>query len=135
MVADARLLPGGTLHHVTVKAVSATVQVMSAFFVDFAAMVCTAAVTVVVSVMPFAGPLSLLRFFNGMIFVSSTAGDNLGRPFYATPVNWGRHRLGTIPSCWSLRGGGVRIGQSLDGVVFGAPGSGRFSNYFNCVLK
>ncbi len=74
----------------------------------------------------FAGPLSLLWYFNGMIFVSNAACNNLGRPFYATLVNWGRHTLGTVPFvivfAWWLGAPGVLIGQSLGGVVFGVLG-------------
>ena len=71
----------------------------------------------------FAGPLSLLWFFNGMIFVSNAACNNLGHPFYSTWVNWGRHTVGTIPFvmvfAWWLGAPGVLIGQALGGVVFG----------------
>ena len=70
----------------------------------------------------FAGPLSLLWFFNGVIFVSNAAFNNLGHPFYSTLTNWGRHTLGTIPlvmlfSAW-LGAPGVLIGQAVGGVVF-----------------
>lgn len=72
----------------------------------------------------FAGPLSLMWFFNGMIFVSNAACNNMGHPFYSTLVNWGRHTAGTIPfvivfSAW-FGAGGVLIGQAVGGVVFGA---------------
>ncbi len=71
----------------------------------------------------FAGPLSLLWFFNGMIFVSNAACNNLGHPLYSTWVNWGRHTLGTVPFVmlfsWWLGAAGVLIGQALGGVVFG----------------
>ena len=70
----------------------------------------------------FAGPLSLMFFFNGVIFVANAAFNNLGHPFYSTAVNWGRHTLGTIPfvvvgAVW-LGAPGVLIGQSLGGAVF-----------------
>ncbi len=70
----------------------------------------------------FAGPLSLLWFFNGVIFVANAAFNNLGHPFYSTVTNWGRHTLGTIPpvmlgAAW-FGAPGVLIGQSLGGVVF-----------------
>ncbi|MGV6840315.1 MAG: MATE family efflux transporter [Planktomarina sp.] len=72
----------------------------------------------------FCGPLALLFFFNGVLFVTNAAFNNLGHPFYATWINWGRHTLGTIGFVWLLSGGlgaeGVLIGQSLGGVVFGA---------------
>lgn len=71
----------------------------------------------------FAGPLSLLWFFNGLIFVSNAACNNLGHPFYSTLINWGRHTIGTIPfvmvfSAW-YGASGVLIGQSVGGIVFG----------------
>ncbi len=72
----------------------------------------------------FAGPLSLLWFFNGVIFVANAAFNNLGRPFTSTMVNWGRHTLGTILPVWLfatwLGAPGVLIGQALGGVVFAA---------------
>ncbi|MGL5009503.1 MAG: MATE family efflux transporter [Paracoccaceae bacterium] len=70
----------------------------------------------------FCGPLSLLWFFNGVIFVSNAACNNLGRPFWSTTLNWGRHTLGTIPPMlWlgSIYGAqGVLVGQALGGVIF-----------------
>ncbi|UYV38968.1 MATE family efflux transporter [Rhodobacteraceae bacterium D3-12] len=72
----------------------------------------------------FCGPLALLFFFNGVIFVSNAAFNNLGHPFYSTWVNWGRHTLGTIPlvllCSWIWGAPGVLIGQAMGGVVFGA---------------
>lgn len=70
----------------------------------------------------FAGPLSLMWFFNGVIFVSNAAFNNLGHPFYSTLTNWGRHTLGTIPlvilfSAW-MGAPGVLIGQAVGGVLF-----------------
>lgn len=72
----------------------------------------------------FAGPLSLLFFFNGVIFVGNAAFNNLGHPYYSTWVNWGRHTLGTIPfvllgAAW-LGAPGVLIGQAVGGAVFAA---------------
>ncbi|MDX1785506.1 MAG: MATE family efflux transporter [Roseovarius sp.] len=71
----------------------------------------------------FCGPLALLFFFNGMLFVSNAAFNNLGRPFYSTWMNWGRHTLGTVPLVMlgaALFGAsGVLIGQALGGVIFG----------------
>ncbi len=68
----------------------------------------------------FCGPLALAFFFNGVIFTSNAAMNNLGHPFYSTWVNWGRHTLGTIPfvlafSAW-MGAPGVLIGQAA-----GAP--------------
>jgi Na+-driven multidrug efflux pump len=71
----------------------------------------------------FCGPLALAFFFNGMLFVSNACFNNLGRPFYSTWLNWGRHTLGTIPLVWlgSILFGapGVLIGQAAGGVLFG----------------
>ena len=70
----------------------------------------------------FAGPLSLLWFFNGILFVANAAFNNLGHPFYSTITNWGRHTLGTIPpvmlgaAIWGAPG--VLVGQALGGVLF-----------------
>ena len=71
----------------------------------------------------FCGPLALAFFFNGALFVANACFNNLGRPFYSTWMNWGRHTLGTIPFVWiggALYGApGVLIGQAAGGVVFG----------------
>lgn len=72
----------------------------------------------------FAGPLSLLFFFNGVIFVGNAAFNNLGHPYYSTWVNWGRHTLGTVPfvllgAAW-FGAPGVLIGQAIGGLVFAA---------------
>lgn len=71
----------------------------------------------------FCGPLALLFFFNGVIFVSNSAFNNLGHPFHSTWTNWGRHTVGTIPL--AILGGsfmgpqGVLLGQAAGGVLFG----------------
>ncbi|MFN3993056.1 MAG: MATE family efflux transporter [Tabrizicola flagellatus] len=71
----------------------------------------------------FCGPLALLWFFNGMIFVGNAVCNNLGRPFWSTVVNWGRHTLGTVPLALWLGGHwgaqGVLVGQAIGGVIFG----------------
>ena len=71
----------------------------------------------------FCGPLCLLFFFNGAIFVANAACNNLGAPLTSTAINWGRHTLGTVPFALWLGGiwgaGGVLIGQAVGGVVFG----------------
>lgn len=71
----------------------------------------------------FCGPLSLLFFFNGLIFVANAACNNLGAALQSTAVNWARHTLGTLPfAVWlgAIYGAeGVLIGQSVGGVVFG----------------
>ncbi len=70
----------------------------------------------------FCGPLALMFFFNGVIFVGNAAFNNLGRPFFSTWINWGRHTLGTIPfvigfAAW-LGAPGVLIGQAAGGAIF-----------------
>lgn len=61
-------------------------------------------------------------FLNAAIFASNAAFNNLGHPFYATIVNWGRQSVGTIAFvivgvAWFVASG-VRIGQYLGGSVF-----------------
>jgi putative MATE family efflux protein len=72
----------------------------------------------------FCGPLSLMFFFNGALFVANAACNNLGRPFQSTLVNWGRHTLGTVPfvmlfALW-FGAAGVLVGQAVGGVAFAA---------------
>mgnify|MGYP000535279634 CR=1 FL=1 len=71
----------------------------------------------------FCGPLSLLFFFNAMIFVANALCNNLGAAFQSTMVNWGRHTLGTVPFAMWLGGywgeQGILIGQAAGGIPFG----------------
>ena len=71
----------------------------------------------------FCGPVSLLFFFNGAIFVANAACNNLGKPFTSTLINWGRHTLGTVPFAYWLGGlygaQGVVLGQAVGGILFG----------------
>jgi len=70
----------------------------------------------------FCGPLALMFFFNGVLFVCNACFNNLGHPLYSTWLNWGRHTLGTIVPVWigaALLGApGVLIGQAAGGIVF-----------------
>lgn len=72
----------------------------------------------------FCGPLALLGFFNGVIFIGNAAFNNLGHPYYATWVNWGRHTIGTWPFAIAggafMGAGGVLIGQAIGGIIFAA---------------
>lgn len=72
----------------------------------------------------FCGPLALLFFFNGVLYVANASFNNLGHPLYSTGLNWGRHTLGTIPVAMAgghlLGAPGVLLGQALGGVAFGA---------------
>ena len=71
----------------------------------------------------FCGPVSLLFFFNGAIFVANAACNNLGKPFTSTLINWGRHTLGTVPfALWlgHYHGAqGIVLGQAVGGILFG----------------
>jgi Na+-driven multidrug efflux pump len=71
----------------------------------------------------FCGPLSLAFFFNGVLFVSNAAFNNMGHPYYSTVTNWGRNTVGMVPLVWlgSVLFGapGVLIGQAAAGVLFG----------------
>jgi len=74
----------------------------------------------------FCGPLAILFYFNGAIFVSMALFNNLGHPYYSTWINWGRHTIGTIPFLYL--GGmwfgpvGVLAGPYVGGVIFGLLG-------------
>ncbi|MEM9575847.1 MAG: MATE family efflux transporter [Pseudomonadota bacterium] len=72
----------------------------------------------------FCGPLSLLFFFNGVLFVANATFNNLGHPFYSTFLNWGRNTVGMIPLVFLgsavLGAQGVLLGQALAGVIFGS---------------
>lgn len=60
--------------------------------------------------------------FMGGLFVANSAFNNLGRPGYATVLNWGRATLGTIPFVHvGAQYGplGVLVGQAAGSVVFG----------------
>ena len=61
--------------------------------------------------------------FNGALFVSNAAFNNLGYPTYSTVFNWGRSTLGVIPFVWVgahyFGADGVIAGWGLGAVVFG----------------
>lgn len=71
----------------------------------------------------FCGPLSLMFFFPGILFVANAAFNNIGQPFLSTFTNWGRNALALIPLVWLgallFDAQGVLIGQALAGVLFG----------------
>ncbi|PTX57388.1 putative MATE family efflux protein [Litoreibacter ponti] len=73
-------------------------------------------------VLLFCGPLALTYMFNGAIYVSNAAFNNLGRPVYSTLVNWGTYTLGTLPFVMAgsaLYGApGILIGQALGTALF-----------------
>lgn len=74
----------------------------------------------------FAIVVAPLFFFNGALFVTNAAFNNLGRPLWSTYLNWGRNTLGLIPFVWfgAQYGGapGVLIGHALGGIVFALLG-------------
>ena len=67
--------------------------------------------------------MSPLFVFFGTLFVSNAACNTLGRPHYATALNWGRATLGTLPftALGALWAGpkGVLVGYMAGGIVFG----------------
>lgn len=71
----------------------------------------------------FALAVAPLFLFNGTLFVSNAAFNNLRRPLYSTFLNWGKNTLGVVPfiAVGASIGGapGVLIGQSIGGVLFG----------------
>lgn len=74
----------------------------------------------------FALAVAPLFFFNGALFVSNAAFNNLNRPFWSTLLNWGRNTLGIAPFVWvgaDLAGApGVLVGHALGGIGFAALG-------------
>lgn len=71
----------------------------------------------------FTGGGALLFIFQGALFCSNAAFNNLGRPLWSTAMNWGRATLGTIPVVWAgdrLMGAeGVILGQMIGALPFG----------------
>lgn len=72
----------------------------------------------------FCGPVSLLFFFNAVIFITNAAFNNLYRPLYSTVLNWLRNTLAMYPfvllgaAYWDARG--VLLGQYAGGVFVAA---------------
>jgi putative MATE family efflux protein len=66
--------------------------------------------------------LAPLFVFFGTLFVCNAACNALGRPQYATVLNWGRATFGTVPfvtlgSYWGSQG--VLVGHMMGGIAFG----------------
>ena len=74
----------------------------------------------------FALVVAPLFIFNGTLFVSNAAFNNLRRPLFSTALNWGRNTIGVVPFIYvgAQIGGapGILIGQALGGVMFGILG-------------
>jgi len=70
----------------------------------------------------FCGPLALVYFFNGIIFVGNATFNNLGHASYSTYINWGKNTIGTWPFiiAGAYLGGaaGILIGQAAGSVLF-----------------
>lgn len=72
----------------------------------------------------FCGPISLLFFFNAVIFITNAAFNNLYRPLYSTLLNWLRNTLAMYPFVlagavyWGANG--VLLGQYVGGVFVAA---------------
>jgi len=64
-----------------------------------------------------------LFFFNGILFISNAACNNLERPSWSMLLNLSRNILGILPFIWlgSLYWGfnGIILGASLGGIIFG----------------
>ncbi|MEO1786497.1 MAG: MATE family efflux transporter [Pseudomonadota bacterium] len=67
-----------------------------------------------------------LFLFNGLLFISNAAFNNLKRPIWSSILNWGRNTIGIVPFVivGAMVGGapGVIIGQGAGGIVFGLLG-------------
>ncbi|MEL7488233.1 MAG: MATE family efflux transporter [Pseudomonadota bacterium] len=67
-----------------------------------------------------------LFFFNGVLFISNAAFNNLNRPTWSTALNWGKNTIGVVPFVMigaDMAGApGVLIGQALGGVFFALTG-------------
>jgi putative MATE family efflux protein len=74
----------------------------------------------------FALMLTPLFFFNGMLFISNAACNNLGHPGWSTLMNWLRNTLGLVPFLWLGREyyglDGIIVGPAVGGIIFGVAG-------------
>jgi len=74
----------------------------------------------------FAVLLTPLFFFNGMLFISNAACNNLGHPGWSTLMNWLRNTLGILPFLWLGREyyglDGIIVAPAIGGVIFGIAG-------------
>ncbi|MEO1101538.1 MAG: MATE family efflux transporter [Pseudomonadota bacterium] len=74
----------------------------------------------------FAVAVAPLFVFNGALFISNAAFNNLKRPIWSTLLNWGKNTIGVAPFVifGAQIGGapGVLIGQAIGGVLFGVLG-------------
>ena len=74
----------------------------------------------------FALVIAPLFIFNGSLFISNAAFNNLKRPIWSSMLNWGKNTIGVIP--FVIVGAqigdapGVLIGQAIGGIFFGILG-------------
>lgn len=74
----------------------------------------------------FAVLIAPLFIFNGSLFISNAAFNNLKRPLWSSMLNWGKNTVGVLPFVIvgaSIGGApGVLVGQAVGGIVFGVLG-------------
>ncbi|MEM9668231.1 MAG: MATE family efflux transporter [Pseudomonadota bacterium] len=74
----------------------------------------------------YAAAVAPLFIFNGSLFISNAAFNNLKRPLWSTMLNWGKNTIGVAPFVvvGAHLGGapGVLISQSVGGILFGVIG-------------
>jgi Na+-driven multidrug efflux pump len=67
--------------------------------------------------------VSFSFLFNGLLFVSNAAFNNLGFALYSTAFNWGRSVVGVVPLVWLgaryYGAEGALAGYGLSAVIFG----------------
>jgi putative MATE family efflux protein len=70
--------------------------------------------------------IAISFIFNGMLFVSNAALNNLGSPRISSALNVGKASIGTVPfvmvGAHFWQAGGVLIGQAIGSVLFGILG-------------
>lgn len=74
----------------------------------------------------FSAIVAPLFFFNGALFISNAAFNNLKRPLWSTWLNWGKNTIGTAPFVFAgsaIAGApGVIIAQAIGGIAFAVLG-------------
>ncbi|MEM1132834.1 MAG: MATE family efflux transporter [Pseudomonadota bacterium] len=74
----------------------------------------------------FGGIVAPLFLFNGILYISNAAFNNLERPRWSTWLNWGRNTLGILPFLvigdWLAGAAGVIAAPAIGGIIFGMMG-------------
>ena len=77
-------------------------------------------------IMLFCNFIAISFIFNGMLFISNAALNNLGSPRISSALNVGKASIGTVPfvmvGAHFWQAGGVLIGQAIGSVLFGVLG-------------